>query len=231
METIVEKNIIEPLQTVISIRVTRFRTIIHRMCIESSMLKFWANNRFKESYAPLSIYHLFLPVYSKKEKGTMINVPAQSLCQLIPKPLIPSSRYTIQGYIRLRHRHAHSREFQWPRFPVPFQIGKDGKSPKFELKNKEEKRERRKKKRKKRKKNAPTDLVGPTSTVESDNSADVNRPARLWGRACNCMPARNWFAFSVTRKGKGGEGGGEENPSALSQIYRQGGRLAGGEGC
>ena len=40
METIVEKNIIEPLQTVISIRVTRFRTIIHRMCIESSMLKF-----------------------------------------------------------------------------------------------------------------------------------------------------------------------------------------------
>lgn len=154
METIVEKNIIEPLQTVISIRVTRFRMIIHRMCIESSMLKFWTNNRFKESYTPLSIYHLFLPVYSKKEKGTMINVPAQSLCQLIPKPLIPSSRYTIQGYIRLRHRHAHSREFQWPRFPVPFQIGKDGKSPKFELKNKEEKRERRKKKRKKRKKNA-----------------------------------------------------------------------------
>lgn len=146
METIVdEKNIIEPLQTVISIRVTRFRTIIHRMCIESSMLKFWTNNRFKESYIPLSIYHLFLPVYSKKEKGTMIS--AQSLCQLIPKPLIPSSRYTIQSYIRLRHRHAHSREFQWPRFPVPFQIGKDGKSPKFELKNKEEKREKKKEKK------------------------------------------------------------------------------------
>lgn len=77
----------------------------------------------------------------------MINVPAQSLCQLIPKPLIPSSRYTIQSYIRLRHRHAHSREFQWPRFPVPFQIGKDGKSPKFELKNKEEKREEKKEKK------------------------------------------------------------------------------------
>lgn len=157
----------------------------------------------------------------------MINVPAQSLCQLIPKPLIPSSRYTIQGYIRLRHRHAHSREFQWPRFPVPFQIGKDGKSPKFELKNKEEKREEKKEKKEAEKERSNRSRW-PTSTVESDNSADVNRPARLWGRACNCMPARNWFAFSVTRKGKGGGG---ENPSALSRIYRQSGRLAGGEGC
>lgn len=56
------------LQTVILIRVTRFRTIIHRICIESLTLKFWTNNRFKESYTPLSIYHLFLPVYSKKKR-------------------------------------------------------------------------------------------------------------------------------------------------------------------